>query len=337
MTPPKHIVVIGTSAGGIETLRALVEAIPQDFAAPICIVMHLAPQSPGVLSEILNRVSQVPVQAGGNGERLRSGHIYVAPPDCHLIVEPGRIRVTKGPKENRFRPAIDPLFRSAAQVYGPGAIGVILTGNLDDGTAGLWAIKRLGGTAIVQDPDDALFSSMPTSAIRNVSVDFVVPVAELAPLLVRLTAAPVEREKISAPEPLEVEVKIAKEKNALEAGLERIATPSSFACPDCHGVLLQLEEGGRLRFRCHTGHAYSVESLLAAISEGIEDSLWVAIRALEEGAMLMHQMARHVEAHPDAGDDAKLLTDRAEEAHRQSDIIRKLVVEREPVAASKSS
>jgi two-component system chemotaxis response regulator CheB len=154
------------------------------------------------------------------------------------------------------------------------AIGVILTGNLDDGTAGLWAVKQLGGMAVVQDPKDALFPSMPSSAMEYVKVDYSVPLAELAALLVRLTSRPMEDVKAPpVPEQMGVEVNIAKEKNPVEAGLEQIGTPSPFACPDCHGVLLQLEEGGRFRFRCHTGHAYSVDSLLAAISEGIEDSL----------------------------------------------------------------
>ena len=334
----KQIVVIGASAGGIEALRSLVAGLPADFPAPICIVVHLSPQSPGVLHEILNRVGTIAAARARSAERLRGGRIYVAPPDCHLVVEPGRVRVTKGPKENRFRPAIDPLFRSAAQVYGPAAIGVILTGNLDDGTAGLWAVKQLGGMAIVQDPDDALFPSMPSSALRHVRVDYCIPLTEVAPLLVRLTSQPVPvMEAPIGSEQMEVEVKIAKEQNAIDAGIERVGTPSSFACPDCHGVLLQLEEGGRIRFRCHTGHAYSVESLLAAVGEGIEDSLWNAVRALEEGSLLMHRMAEHLGTHGGLhDDDRKRLTERADEAGQQSDIIRKLVMEREPLATAKS-
>jgi two-component system, chemotaxis family, protein-glutamate methylesterase/glutaminase len=332
----KQLVVVGTSAGGLEALRLLVGALPADFAAPICIVMHTSPQSPSVLHEILNRSGRLKAVNSENGVRLQPGHIYVAPPDCHLVVEPGRLRVTKGPRENRFRPAVDPLFRSAAQVFGPAAIGVILTGHLDDGTAGLWAIKQLGGTAIVQDPEDALYPSMPANALNYVNVDYIVPLAEIVPILVRLTTAPkVEAERPEAPEHVEVEVKIAKEQNPLDAGLEEIAKPSAFACPECHGVLLELQEGGRIRFRCHTGHAYSVDSLLAAISEGIEDSLWNAIRSLEEGALLMSQMAEHLKGHDGGRDtDAKRLGERAEEAHRQSDLVRKLVMEREPLAAT---
>jgi two-component system chemotaxis response regulator CheB len=332
----KQIVVIGASGGGIEALRELVRSLPADFPAPICVVLHTSPQSPPVLNEILSRSGPLPATNAISRERLRPGHIYVAPPDFHLIVEPGVVRVTKGPRENRFRPAIDPLFRSAAQVFGPAVIGVLLTGSLDDGTAGLWAVKQLGGVAIVQDPADALFPSMPQNAIDHVKVDHIVPLADIAPLLVTLTSAPEPAkamEEIPVSEQLKVEVQIAMEHNPIDAGLERLGEPSAFACPECHGVLLQLKEGSRIRFRCHTGHAYSVASLLAAISEGIEDSLWVAIRALEEGRLLMCRMAEHLEsAH--GGADAAALIKRADEAKRQSDAIRDIVMQREPLSTS---
>jgi two-component system chemotaxis response regulator CheB len=329
---PRHLVVVGASAGGIEALRLLVANLPDDFPAAAAVVMHTAPQSPGVLHEILSRSGPLPVLQPRTGERLRPGHIYVAPPDHHLLVEPGRLRVTKGPRENRFRPAIDPLFRSAAQVFGPRAIGVILTGNLDDGTAGLWTIKQLGGVAVVQDPADAMFPSMPMSALVHVRVDHAVPLAEIAPLLVRLTGAPVPVEE-PAPagiqlETLEVEVDIAKERDPLDAGLRRIAKPSTFACPECHGVLLQLEEGGRIRFRCHTGHAFSAETLLAAIDESIEEAIWSAIRVLQEGSMLTEQLAEHVRSAHDAGKGSALLA-RARDLRHQADAIRQLATERE--------
>ena len=193
MARAKQIVVVGASAGGIEALRTIVAALPVDFPVPICVVVHSAPHSPGVLDEILSRAGALEATNATSGERLTPGHIFIAPPDFHLVVEPGRLCVTKGPKENRFRPAIDPLFRSAAQVFGPGAIGVILTGSLGDGTAGLWTIKRLGGTAIVQDPDEALFPEMVESAIAQVTIDHVVRLAELPQLLVELVQAPATR------------------------------------------------------------------------------------------------------------------------------------------------
>ena len=183
-----RIVVIGTSAGGIEALRELARDLPPGFPAPICIVLHMAPQSPGLVPDILSRVARLPVVHPHDRQRLEAGTIYVAPPDRHLIVEPGLLRVTREPRENRFRPAIDPLFRSAGQIYGPAAIGVILTGNLGDGTAGLRALKQLGGIAIVQDANDARFPAMPAEAARYVPIDYCVPLKEVAGLLGRLTS-----------------------------------------------------------------------------------------------------------------------------------------------------
>jgi two-component system, chemotaxis family, protein-glutamate methylesterase/glutaminase len=326
-----RVVVIGASAGGLEALRLLVSALPKDFAAPVCVVMHTAPQSPGVLAQILARSTALRAVNPRNKQRLQPGHIYVAPPDHHLLTEPGRVCLTKGPHENRFRPAIDPLFRSAAQVYGPGAVGVILTGNLDDGTAGLWAIKRLGGVAVVQAPEDALFPSMPESAIAHVEVDHIVPLTEIAPLLARLVASDAApTPEVPVPDDMDIEVRIAKEENPIDAGLERVSTPSSYACPECHGVLLQLKDAGRIRFRCHTGHAYSVESLLAAVSEGIEESLWIAIRSLEEGRMLMSRMAEHVKTSHDQ-DTAERLLRRAQEVREQSAAIRQMVSDGQPL------
>ena len=329
-----QIVVVGASAGGLEALRELIAGLPRDFAAPICVVLHTSAQAPGVLGSILDRAGVLPAANARDRERLESGRIYVAPPDWHLLVEPGMVRVSKGPKENRFRPAIDPLFRSAAQVYGPAAIGCVLTGNLDDGTAGLWALKQLGGTAIVQHPDDAMFPAMPANALQHVRVDHAVPLSEIPALLVTLTSgselAPLQGAPPNVPETVEVEVKIAREDHPLTAGLSRIAEPSWFACPECHGVLLQLKEEGPLRFRCHTGHAYSFESLLAAVNDGIEEALWSAIRALEEGELLLRTMSEHVRAHHAVHEDP--LRTRAEQARRQSEEFRRLAMGREPLA-----
>ena len=321
-----RIVVIGASAGGIDTLRTFVAALPPDFRTPICIVVHTSPESPGILGQILERAGTLTASMARDGERIRPGRIYVAPPDYHLIIEPGVLRITKGPKENRFRPAIDPLFRSAAQVYGPAATGVVLSGNLDDGTAGLWAIKQLGGISIVQDPSDALFPDMPRSALDHVAPDYVVPLASLAPLLVALSERPVEERPMLPPELVDIEVKIAKEHNALDAGLQKIGSPSSFACPDCHGVLLELKDGDRPRFRCHTGHAYSLESLVASIFEGIEQSLWTSTRSLEEGVILLRRMADHVRTSHSAVDAVELLR-RADDFRGQSDAIRRFISE----------
>lgn len=320
--PIPRVVVVGASAGGIDALRTLTAGLPEDFPAPVCIVMHTSPQSPGVLDGILNRVSPLPVKAPRAAEPLRAGHIYVAPPDHHLLIEPGMLRLTKGPRENRFRPAIDPLFRSAAQVYGPAAIGAVLTGNLDDGAAGLWTIKQLGGVAIVQDPDDAEHPSMPLSALNLVEVDHCTRLAEIPPLLVRLTTAATQSPgDIIVPDHVDIELRIAKQEHPVDAGIERLGVPSNYACPECHGVLLQMKEAQRLRFRCHTGHAYSAESLVAAVQEGIDGAVWNAIRALEEGALLMRHLAMHLE---EAGHGAPAgeYAGRARDTRRQADALR---------------
>lgn len=327
-----RIVVIGASAGAIDALPRAVGPLPADFQAPICVVMHTSPESPRLLDGILDRAGPLNATEAQNLERPRAGHIYVAPPDHHLILEPNRLRLTKGPRENRFRPAIDPLFRSAAQVYGPAAIGVILTGNLGDGVAGLWAIRRLGGVTIVQDPAEAAFPSMPLNAVEHVKPAHVATLEAIAPLLTRLVVTPLHEGAAVVNEHIDIELKIAKEENPQDAGIDRLGEPSRFACPECHGVLSELLEEGRPRFRCHTGHAYSVESLLAAINEGIEDSLWNAIRTLEEGARYLRHISEHF--HGEDRAHAERLAADALEARRQSDRVRQVAMAREALKPS---
>lgn len=324
--PFEHLVAVGASSGGIEALVTLVAALPATFPAPICIVQHIAAESPGVLPRVLGQAGSLPVEGAVNGRRLVAGRVYVAPPDHHLLVEPGRLVVSRGPRENRFRPAIDPLFRSAAQVYGPRVIGVVLTGSLDDGTAGLWTIKQLGGVAIVQDPADAMFPSMPESASRHVSIDYSVRLAEIAPLLVRLASVPVHERSVEVPDRLEVEVDIAKGRDAHDAGVQRLGEPSPFACPECHGVLLEWKEANRSRFRCHTGHAYSAAGLLRAVNDAIEDALWNAIRAADEGGRLIEHLAGHGEGDDDGG--GRSLAEGAEAARRTAARLRGIVDDR---------
>jgi two-component system, chemotaxis family, protein-glutamate methylesterase/glutaminase len=323
----KNIIVIGTSTGGLDALKAIFSGLPQGFAASIFVVLHTSPNSPGLLAQILDRAGPLPALMIESSERIREGVVYVPPPDHHLIVSPGVVSATKGPKENRFRPAVDPLFRSAAQTYGPRVIGVVLTGGLDDGTAGLWAIKRLGGTAVVQDPRDALAPSMPRSALAHVDVDHRLPLSAIAPLLVRLASESAdEKGDFVMPKGLHTEVQIAKTANALNEGVTDLGEPSQFACPECHGVLLQLKEGSRIRFRCHTGHAYSAESLLAEVDEVTEDALWNAIRSLEESARLRQHLATHAMPRAD-GAGAALLADAARNAHRRASLVRQAVLD----------
>ena len=323
----RDIIAIGASAGGIDALKILFAALPHDLAASVFVVVHTSPEAPGLLAQILNHAGPLNATAVKTRERIQNGKVYVACPDHHLIVEPGIVRATKGPKENRFRPAVDPLFRSAARTYGPRLIAVVLTGGLDDGAAGLWAVKRLGGTAVVQDPQDALAPSMPRSALERVEVDHIAPLADIAQLLVGLTreAAP-DRGEIEVPKHIGIEVDIASADNPLDAGVLDLGPPSSFACPECHGVLRELREENRRRFRCHTGHAYSPESLMAELNEAVEDALWNAVRSVQESALMMQHLADHA-AREHGASSAEALRDAAQKARDRAEVVRQAALE----------
>lgn len=292
----RNIIVIGASAGGFSVLQRLVADLPPDLPAALFVVWHMPPDGQGLLSNVFNRAHTLHAADAVDGEPIALGRIYVAPPDHHLLVEPGCVRVTKGPKEHRFRPAVDPLFRSAAVAYGPRVVGVVLSGALDDGSAGLWAIKQHGGTAVVQDPLDAEVPSMPHNAMRTVAVDYAVPSADLAALLVHLSqeSVPAPPEITMDDDKTRIEIRIAAAENALEAGVMRLGSPTLYTCPDCHGVLLALRDGEQVRFRCHTGHAFSVDSLLAAVTATTEDQLWSAVRSLDENILLLNHLSDHL-------------------------------------------
>lgn len=332
----KEIIVIGTSSGGIEALKELVAQLPQDLNASIFVVLHVAPYSLGILPEILEREGPLPVSNARDWEKFEPGHIYIAPPDRHLLLDSsGYTRVTRGPRENRFRPAIDPLFRSAAHAFGPRVVGVIMTGWLDDGTAGLRAVKQRGGTCVAQNPEEAHAPAMPLNAIKHVEVDHIVSLKEIAPLLLRLTSETIDEKGVfPVSEEMEMEVKIAREDNALEIGITGWGEPSLYACPECHGVLLQLKEGKSVRFRCHTGHAYSVDTLLAEFSDKTEETLWSAIRALEENIILMRHLATHFGEKEQNGYVEELLK-KAQDAQRRADLVRQAVMRHEKLSEEK--
>jgi two-component system, chemotaxis family, protein-glutamate methylesterase/glutaminase len=286
----RKIIVIGASAGGVEALIELVKSLPEEFDTPIFVVQHTSPYSKSNLPNVLSRHTNLKVDHPKDGEKVKGGHIYLAPPDHHLLLDEDHIMVKKGPKENRFRPSIDALFRSAAYLYRENVIGIILSGLLNDGTSGLWSIKRFGGTSIIQDPQDALFSDMPENTLEFVDVDHIVPVSKMAPLLESLLGSkPKTPPAVTAREMelLKTEVVIAKRDNAFEMGIMNMGQLSPFTCPECHGALVKFTEGKAVRFRCHTGHAFTASALLAGITTSIEESLWNAIRALEETAMLL--------------------------------------------------
>lgn len=322
----REIIVIGGSAGSIEALKALVAALPPALPAAIFVVVHLSADSPGLLPSILEYTSRLPVRAATDQLPIRTGHIYVAPPDHHLLLEAGWMRVTHGPKENRFRPAVDPLFRSAAYAFGPYAIGVILSGMLDDGTAGLWAIKDRGGLAMVQEPSDALYPAMPQNALRYVAVDYRLSISNMAARLAQLVNEPLaEKEEVAVSDAIAVETKIALAANALQSGVLRLGQPSYFTCPECHGVLVQIKEGEIVRFRCHTGHAYSQETLLAEVEEAVELGLWNAVRTMDEKVLLLRQIAQQLSAPQDAA-IAQRFTDKATAVEERSQLVRQVVL-----------
>ena len=292
----RDIVVIGASTGGVAALMNLVQALPADFPAPIFVVMHVPADSPSALPQLLSSVSALKARHPQNGEVVEAGVIYVARPDHHLLLEDNRVLVTRGPKENRFRPSIDALFRSAAYTCGPRVIGVVLTGYLDDGTSGLWSVQRMGGVSVVQDPHDAEQPSMPANALEFVAADYVLPLAQLGALLVRLTqerASAKTRLPAAELDLLKVELTIAKQGGGFELGIIEKGKLTPFTCPDCHGALTQLIEGKLIRYRCHTGHAYTVSALLSEVTESVESMLYQAMRGLEETQMLLHNLGMH--------------------------------------------
>ena len=291
--PKRDIVVIGASSGGIAALLELVKSLPEDFPAPIFVVQHMAPYIHSVLPQLMSHVSPLQVKHPHDNEKIQPGTIYVAPPDHHLLIENDKVLVKRGPKENRFRPSVDALFRSAAYGYGPRVIGVVLTGYLDDGTSGLWCIQRLGGVTVVQDPQDATSPAMPTNALEFVEADHIVPLAELAALLVKLTAEPAPAHPKVAKddmERIEIELTIAKHDDAFEMGIIDKGELTPFTCPDCHGALTKLIEGKLIRFRCHTGHAYTISALLSEVTESVESMLYQSMRGLEESKMLLQSL-----------------------------------------------
>lgn len=320
----RDIVVVGASAGGVTALRAFVKSLTKNFAGSVFVVLHIPPSSPSNLPAILARAGLLNAVHPKDGERIKPGQIYVALPDHHMLLEGNRILVKKGPEENRFRPSIDALFRSAAYVYGPRVIGIVLSGLLNDGTSGLWSVKRLGGLTIIQEPKDADYPSMPMNVLEYVDVDYSVPASQMGGLLEKLTRKNVSKKpKISkqALELLKMEVIISKQDNAFAMGIMNAGALTPFTCPECNGVLVRLLEGKFIRFRCHTGHAYTASTLLSDVSKSVEEKLWQAMRGLEETTLLLRQIGKHFQTHglKDTGaifiEKAEMTTKRARVIH----------------------
>lgn len=280
------IIVIGASAGGVEALQHLVANLPQNLPAVVCVVIHLPAISESMLPHILERAGNLPALHPHDRMAMQYGHIYIAPPDRHLLIERQSLRLVNGPREHGFRPAIDTLFRSAARAYGPRVVGVILTGMLDDGSAGLIEIKACGGVAVVQDPQTAMFDSMPRSAIRHAKVDHILPLEEIPQLLVRLANEPAPG--VPPPQHDQAGAMVKLQHSELDTD-QQLGTTTNFRCPECGGVLHEHALGSMLRFRCTLGHAFSLNSLLASQTKTLEQALYTALYALEEKAALLHR------------------------------------------------
>lgn len=294
--PGHDIIVVGASAGGVEALSALARALPAELPASLFVVLHFPAASTSVLPRILSRAGPLPAAHAKDGEAIRPGRIYIAHPDHHLLIRDGVVRLGHGPKENNHRPAVDPLFRSAARFYGPRVVGVVLSGTLDDGTAGLAAIKQFGGTALVQDPAEAMYGGMPRSALENVDVDHVLPVGEIAQLLGTLAREPAPEGRVgTVTEDMIKEDEMAEVDTAAFTDDERPGVPSAFSCPECSGVLWEMSNGEVVHFRCRVGHAYSAETLFSEQTDALEAALWMALRALEEKAELARRLLNRAE------------------------------------------
>ena len=321
--PRPHAIVIGASSGGVSALLELVAALPTGLDAVVGVVLHVGSQH-SILPELLSRRASWPAVHPRDGQALESGTIFVAPPDRHMLFKGETIHLSQGPRENHARPALDPLFRSAALEWRERVIGVVLTGDLDDGTAGLAAIKACGGTAIVQDPATAFEPSMPANALANVSVDHCLPLPEIAPVLARMVGEARPRQPVPrTPNGLLREHAIFEGKQPME-NLSAVGTPSTLTCPECGGGLWELKAAKPLRYRCHTGHGFSARSLENAQADMAEHALWSSVRALQEREILLRRLASVAQA---TGDFAQADAGRrqADRVHAQVEQLSKLV------------
>jgi two-component system chemotaxis response regulator CheB len=319
------VVVVGASAGGVEALRRLIGALDPDFDGSMFVVLHLPSNAHSALPAILSRAGPLPVQHAVDGRVPERGHIYVAPPDSHLLLKPHRMQLLKGPTENGHRPAIDPLFRSAAESYGSRVIGIVLSGVLDDGTNGLLAIAARGGLTVAQDPDDALYSAMPLSAIENVPLDVVASVEDIGESMVRLVGTTRPRDTNG-----DTPVDDVTER-ALEGGgaLEMEGRPSRFTCPDCGGSLWDggAEEPGK--FRCRVGHSWTTVGLVERQAATLEQALWTALRTLSERADLARRLRDQAAARAHEH-SRRLFASQLEEYEARAEIIREVLRSPDP-------
>jgi two-component system, chemotaxis family, protein-glutamate methylesterase/glutaminase len=339
--PGHDIIVVGASAGGVELALALATKLPDDLPAAVFIVIHISPSAESVLPALLRRRTGMRVGHAADGDRIEYGRIYVAPPDQHLIVRRGRVELTMGPRENGHRPAVDSLFRSAAHSYGPRVVGVVLSGNLDDGTAGAIEIHKGGGVVIAQDPVEALYPSMPRSAIAVAGADHIAPLDTIASILSDLSRTPVIEEEPTMstrdPEPrpqrtddrrpssaAATNPQIGHGFGAADVMQHEHDTASGFTCPECHGALWETGDGQLVRYRCRVGHTFTQNVLLAEQARGLEAAMWTAYTALEEHAAFVQRMVARNEQQGNVVTVSRL-AGRARDLHERATLIKNVL------------
>ena len=327
----RDILAIGASAGGVEALRFLASEFSPDLQAAVVVAIHLPSEFRSTLDAILTQDGPLPAIFADDGQALERGHIYIGPPGCHLLVDADRLHLGTGPRENNARPALDPMFRSAALCCGHRAIGVVLTGTLSDGAAGLYAIQQCGGLTVVQDPADAAQSEMPAMALDKVKPDHVVSLKGMPALLEQLVqrrAGPHTR----APSSIGYEVEVARNGHTSMSTMDRIGRRSVLACPDCHGVMWEIDEGELTRYRCHVGHAYTAELMALALDENLTRALGSALRALDERSALARKLQKQAE---ESGRNAAAASWalKAQEHEREGQVIRESIRRADEISA----
>lgn len=328
----RDVLAIGTSAGGVEALIFLAKRFPREFPAAVFVTIHLPSHSRSLLDELLTNAGPLRAQFARDGDTVRKGQIYIAPPDRHLLLDGDRVGLGEGPRENNARPAIDPMLRSTALCCSGRAVGVVLTGSLGDGASGLWAVRQGGGITVVQDPTDAAFSEMPLTALNRANPDHVVTLNEMPGLLQRLAHEPAGEAR-PLPHSIKYEVQVARTGQGNMEEMDSIGRRSVLACPDCGGVMWEIDEEDLIRYRCHVGHTYTAEVMSLALDEGLRRALASALRALEERVALARKLQRQA-----ADSDHRLLAqnwaEKAREFEREMDVIRGSIRRMDRLAAA---